>query len=60
MEKFYIGVKFFSLFFVIIVKGKVMEVVDYYVGKLLFLNYYYLIVDEDFLKWYCLIELEIF
>lgn len=50
MEKFYIGVKFFSLFFVIIVKGKVMEVVDYYVGKLLFLNYYYLIVDEDFLK----------
>ncbi|EAC4461050.1 DUF87 domain-containing protein [Listeria monocytogenes] len=59
-EKFYIGVKLSSLSSATSVKGKAMEVVDYYAGKLLSLNHYHLTVDEDFLKRYRSIESEIF
>ncbi|EAA0185236.1 DUF87 domain-containing protein [Listeria monocytogenes] len=59
-EKFYIGVKLSSLSSATSVKGKALETVDYYAGKLLALTHYHLSVDDDFLKRYRSIESEIF
>ncbi|EOH8750062.1 ATP-binding protein [Enterococcus faecalis] len=59
-EKFYIGVKLSSLSSATSLKGKIMELVDYYAGKLLAITHYHMTVDEDFLARYRIIEAEVF
>ncbi|KAA4887684.1 ATPase, partial [Bacteroides fragilis] len=59
-EKFYIGVKLSSLSSATSLKGKIMELVDYYAGKLLAITQYHMTIDEDFLARYRIIEAEVF
>lgn len=59
-EKFYIGVKLSSLSSATSLKGKAMELVDYYAGKLLAITQYHMTVDEVFLARYRIIEAEVF
>lgn len=59
-EKFYIGVKLSSVTSASSVKGKLQEMTDGVVGKLLALNHYQIDLDEAFFKRYRLLEGEVF